>query len=72
MTYPVSRGMFRREKVRKSNQRATAIMLLSGATDPALARMTPESLAHSYGLKMPDAAQLLEDERSRRRGRAHG
>ena len=60
------RPTFRRQQPTKANARSVALMMLTGATDAALARHTADSLARSYGLKVADAAQLLEQERGRR------
>ena len=60
------RPAFRRQQPTRANSRSVAMMMLTGATDEAFARMTADSLARSYAMKMPDAEQMLEQERARR------
>lgn len=62
----MNRPAFRRQQPTKANSRSVALMMLTGCTDQALARHTAEGLAQSYGLKLPDAQALIEQERGRR------
>lgn len=64
---------FRRHAPTRANKASVAAMVVSGATDKALAAMTAETLTHGYGLKLAEAQAVLEKERERREGRtAHG
>lgn len=65
------RSAFRRQTPTRANKASVALMVLSGATDAALDRMTAETLTHSYGLKPADAEAMLEKERAHRE-RRHG
>ena len=62
----MSRPAFRRSQPTRANSRSVAIMMVTGATDAAFARMTADSLVRSYAMKLPDAEQMLEQERARR------
>ncbi len=50
-------------------KRAAALQWLLFCTDAQIAEMTAESLVRARGLPMPDARELLERERGRRRAR---
>jgi hypothetical protein len=62
----VRRRSFRPDPPSKANKTSVALMVVTGATDRALANLTAEQLSHCYSLKLDAAKEMLERERLRR------
>lgn len=59
---------FRPDPPTKAQLRAKAALLVTGASDEALARLTADTLCHCYGMKPDAAAAMLAGEAQRRHG----